>query len=127
MSLEELALLAADRLRCGGTLAVYTHSDWTEGRLVDPTGLIVAAAQHADLLYLQHIVTMHTPARDGRLHAAPMPSTAAEYARAKHRATARGLPAPHLRANGDVLVFAQPRESAAAPPTAGGEPDEDRS
>lgn len=71
VSLDELALVAADRLRSGGILAVYTHSDWHERRLVDPTGAIVAACQHADLLYLQHIIALHTPIRDGLLHAAP--------------------------------------------------------
>ncbi|WP_275295204.1 hypothetical protein [Amycolatopsis sp. La24] len=114
VSLDSLALLAADRLRHGGTFVVYTHSDWTEGRLADPTGAIVAAAQHADLLYLQHIVALHTPVRKGRLPAAPSPAAAADYYRARHRATVRGLPAPHLRAHGDVLVFAQPADPGEA-------------
>ncbi|WP_245976503.1 hypothetical protein [Amycolatopsis palatopharyngis] len=108
VSLDRLALLAADRLRSGGIFAVYTHSDWTRGRLVDPTGAIVAACQHADLLYLQHIVALHTPVEKGRLRAAPTATVAAEYDRTRHRAAVRGLPAPHLRAHGDVLAFAQP-------------------
>ncbi|WP_228714271.1 hypothetical protein, partial [Prauserella endophytica] len=108
VSLDRLALLAANRLRQGGIFAVYTHSDWTRGRLIDPTGAIVAAAQHADLLYLQHIVALHTPVEKGRLRAAPSAAVAAEYDRTRHRATVRGLPAPHLRAHGDVLAFAQP-------------------
>ncbi|MFD5089893.1 hypothetical protein ACFWMR_04790 [Amycolatopsis thailandensis] len=108
VSLDRLALLAATRLRQGGILAVYTHSDWTRGRLTDPTGAIVAAAQHADLLYLQHIVVLQTPVEKGRLRAA-------EYDRARHRATVRGLPAPHLRAHGDVLAFAQPADPGAPP------------
>ncbi len=111
VSLDRLALMAAARLRFGGVLAVYTHSDWNQGYLSDPTGAVIAAAQNADLLYLQHIVTLHTPVRDGQLRAAPTPA-AAEYEVARHRATARGLPAPHLRAHGDVLVFAQPSEPA---------------
>lgn len=119
VSLDRLALLAADRLRHGGIFAVYTHSDWTQGRLVDPTGAIVAAAQHADLLYLQHIVALHTPVQKGRLHAAPSAAVAAEYDRARHRATVRGLPAPHLRVHGDVLAFAQPADSAAPPSETG--------
>ncbi|WP_245573267.1 hypothetical protein [Amycolatopsis benzoatilytica] len=113
VSLDRLALLAAQRLRHGGIFAVYTHSDWTRGRLVDPTGAIVAACQHADLLYLQHIVALHTPAENGRLRAAPSATAAAEYDRTRHRATVRGLPAPHLRAHGDVLAFAQPADPAA--------------
>ncbi|WP_027932192.1 hypothetical protein [Amycolatopsis thermoflava] len=115
VSLDRLALLAANRLRQGGTFAVYTHSDWTRGWLIDPTGAIVAAAQHADLLYLQHIVTLHTPVEAGRLRAAPNAAVAAEYDRTRHRATVRGLPAPHLRVHGDVLVFAQPADPGAPP------------
>ncbi|UUV35964.1 hypothetical protein NQK81_21840 [Amycolatopsis roodepoortensis] len=115
VSLDRLALLAANRLRQGGILAVYTHSDWTRGLLVDPTGAIVAAAQHADLLYLQHIVTLHAPVEKGRLRAAPSAAVAVEYDRARHRAAVRGLPAPHLRAHGDVLAFAQPADPGAPP------------
>ncbi|MGW4826263.1 hypothetical protein ACWEOG_01685 [Amycolatopsis japonica] len=113
VSLDRLALLAADRLRHGGIFAVYTNSDWNQGRLVDPTGAIVAACQHADLLYLQHIVTLHTPVEKERLWAAPSASVAAEYDHARHRATVRGLPAPHLRVHGDVLAFAQPADPGA--------------
>jgi hypothetical protein len=121
VSLDRLALLAADHLRQGGIFAVYTHSDWSRGRLVDPTGAIVAAAQHADLLYLQHIVALHAPVEKGRLRAAPSAAVAAEYDRARHRATVRGLPAPHLRAHGDVLAFAQPADLSAPPPGTGPE------
>jgi hypothetical protein len=116
VSLDRLALLAADRLSYGGIFAVYTHSDWNQGRLIDPTGAIVAAAQHADLLYLQHIVALHTPVQKGRLRAAPSAAVAAEYDRTRHRAMVRGLPAPHLRAHGDVLAFAQPADPGAPPP-----------
>ncbi|MFC3454346.1 hypothetical protein [Amycolatopsis speibonae] len=110
--LDRLALLAANRLRQGGIFAVYTHSDWNQGELVDPTGAIVVACQHADLLYLQHIVTLHAPVRQGCPHAVPSASETAEYDRARQRAAVRGLPAPHLRAHGDVLVFAQPADTA---------------
>ncbi|MGW4127265.1 hypothetical protein [Amycolatopsis japonica] len=71
----------------------------------------MAACQHADLLYLQHIVTLHAPVRQGRLCAVPGAAVAAEYDRARQRAAVRGLPVPHLRAHGDVLVFAQPADS----------------
>ncbi|WP_155547644.1 hypothetical protein [Amycolatopsis camponoti] len=114
--LDRLALLAAGLLRYGGIFAVYTHSDVNGGRLVDPTGAVVAAAQHADLLYLQHIVALYTPVRSGRLHAAPSPTVAAEYDRTAHRATVRGLPAPHLRAHSDIQLFAQPANPASPPP-----------
>ncbi|SEB46697.1 hypothetical protein SAMN04489727_1980 [Amycolatopsis tolypomycina] len=116
VSLDRLALRAAGLLRYGGIFAVYTHSDWNEGRLVDPTGAVVAAAQHADLLYLQHIVALHTPVRHGRLHAAPTTAVVAEYDRTAHRATVRGLPAPHRRAHSDIQVFAQPTDLGTPPP-----------
>ena len=52
-----LGMLAAGMLRGGGILAVLTRVRHTaDGALVDATGGIVASAQNADLLYLQHIV-----------------------------------------------------------------------
>jgi hypothetical protein len=116
VSLDRLTLNAAAVVRRGGIVAVYTHSDGSGGRLLDPTGAIVAAAQHADLLYLQHIVALHAPVRAGRLQAGPSASVAAEHDRTVHRATVRGLPAPHLRAHADILAFAQPADPAPAPP-----------
>ncbi|UOZ03424.1 hypothetical protein [Amycolatopsis sp. WQ 127309] len=123
VSLDRLALLAAGLLRSGGIFAVYTHSDWNDGVLVDPTGPIVAACQHADLLYLQHVVALHTPLRESRLHAEPTSRASAEYSRAAHRAATRELPTPHWRAHSDVLVFAQPadHDTAQSPAT----PEED--
>jgi len=105
-SADLVALYAARRLRVGGILAVLTHSDWTTGQLSDPTSAVVTAGQNADLLYLQHIVALHAPVRDGRFqlsddHRADTP--------ARHRAEMRGLPAPHHRIHSDVLVFAQPQ------------------
>lgn len=49
-------LTAARRLRPGGTLAVLTRSHRDQWGLLNPTGMVVASCQHADLLYLQHIV-----------------------------------------------------------------------
>ena len=96
---------------------------------------MIAAAQNADLLYLQHIVALHVPVRDGRFAtelltdiegsvagsaggAAHRTTTAAgtrtvveQQARAAHHAAVRGLPAPHGRIHSDVLVFAQPSAS----------------
>ncbi|WP_414944843.1 hypothetical protein [Amycolatopsis sp. cmx-11-32] len=123
-SLDRVALVAARLLTVGGILAVYTHSDWYQGRLVDPTGAMVAAGQNADLLYLQHIVTLHTPIRDGHLHPAATPAEAEDYARARHRAQLRDLPAPHAHAHGDVLVFAQPHDHHDLPSTPPGRHDE---
>lgn len=115
-----VALVAARLLRVGGILVVLTHSDWQTGELVDPTGAVVAAAQNADLLYLQHIVALHTPVRGGRFATENLPDpagTAADaQARMEHRAAVRGLPAPHVRVHSDVLVFAQPHDHDPLPP-----------
>jgi hypothetical protein len=109
-----VALVAARLLRVGGILAVLTHCDWPAGELIDPTGAVVASAQNADLLYLQHIVAVHAPLRDGRFAVESLTerggAAAEEEARAAHRAAVRGLPAPHRRIHSDVLVFAQPHE-----------------
>ncbi|MFI7680072.1 hypothetical protein [Actinophytocola sp. NPDC049390] len=115
-----VALFAARLLRVGGILVVLTHCDWTTGELTDPTGPMVAAGQNADLLYLQHIVAVHAPVRDGRFHLADAHSNhnaddgldgadpGDPHARARHRALVRGLPEPHRRIHSDVLVFVQP-------------------
>jgi hypothetical protein len=63
---DGIGLLGADLLAPGGILAVLTHSEQIEGRLLDPTGSVVTSAQAADLLYLQHIALLTTP-----LHPAP--------------------------------------------------------
>ncbi|WP_246037637.1 hypothetical protein [Saccharothrix texasensis] len=111
-SSDLVALIAARLLRVGGILVVLTHCDWSAGELIDPTGAMVASAQNADLLYLQHIVALHAPVSDGRFATEsliePDGATAENEARAEHRAAVRGLPAPHRRIHSDVLVFAQP-------------------
>lgn len=103
-----VALLAARLLRVGGILVVLTHCDWKRGELVDPSGPVLASAQNADLLYLQHVVALHAPVRDGELAVELVGRAADENTRTRHRAEVRGLPAPHLRIHSDVLVFAQP-------------------
>ncbi|XVS67761.1 hypothetical protein ACQPYE_17425 [Actinosynnema sp. CA-299493] len=122
-----VAVHAARLLRSGGTLTVLTHCDWTSGELTDPTGAVVTAGQNADLLYLQHVVAVHAPVRDGQFHLADTPPTHHRdgtsdhtdtddaQARTRHRAQVRGLPAPHQRIHSDVLVFAQPHDHQ--PPT----------
>lgn len=108
-SADLIALFAARRLRLGGILVVLTHCDWTTGQLTDPTGAVVAAGQNADLLYLQHIVAVHTPVRDGRFRLPDEhPDHVGDSTRARHRARVRGLPLPHHRIHSDVLVFTQP-------------------
>ncbi|WP_246128094.1 hypothetical protein [Amycolatopsis rhizosphaerae] len=115
-----VTLAAARMLRVGGILAVLTHSHWPQGELIDPTGAIVAAAQNADLLYLQHIIALHVPVRGGRFATEQLNDTddpaTEEYIRATYRAAVRGLPAPHRRIHSDILAFAQPHEHE-PPPT----------
>lgn len=94
---DRVATHAAHRLRTGGILVVLTHSHQEHGELLDPTGTVVTAAQNADLLYLQHIVALHTPIRHGRLFTEPTTPDA------PHPPT--GL---HRRVHSDLLVFAHP-------------------
>ena len=95
--LDHLAVAAAQLLTPGGIFVVLTHSDQAGGVLQDPSGLVVAAGQQADLLYLQHLVLLLTPVRDGRL--AP-----AEPSEDEPRAAS----ARHSRAHADALVFVRP-------------------
>jgi hypothetical protein len=106
---DHITLLAARLLRLGGILTVLTHSDWSSGELLDPTGTVVASAQNADLLYLQHIIALHTPIRRGHFHLPP----ALHEAPAPHHAP--GQPPPHHRISSDVLVFAQPHDHQPPP------------
>lgn len=92
----ELLWYAATRLRTGGVLVVLTRCDWTRGILVDPTGAIVADAQGADLLYLQHIAAVAI-----RGDAIPAGTDACP----EHR-----LRRIHHRVHTDVLVFVQPNQ-----------------
>lgn len=102
---DQVSLAAARLLRTGGVLAVLTHCDWSRGPLVDPTGAVVTAAQNADLLYLQHIVVVHTPVRDGHFmigHETGGPGG--------NHAQRHGQSATHHRIHTDLLVFAQPHD-----------------
>ncbi|UOX88423.1 hypothetical protein MUY14_43220 [Amycolatopsis sp. FBCC-B4732] len=110
-SVEAVAIAAARTLAFGGILAVYTHRDWSSGRLTDPSGPMIAAAQNADLLYLQHIVTLHTPIRNGRLQ----PLTVTDRPEGARDSRELGAPTTHARAHGDVLVFAQAHADTAPP------------
>ncbi|MFN2536092.1 MAG: hypothetical protein ABR528_12715, partial [Pseudonocardiaceae bacterium] len=96
-----VALLAARLLRVGGILVVLTYCDWSRGELIDPTGPVVAAGQNADLLYLQHIVALHAPVRDGHFTVGFGQPAFDEYARTRHRAVVRRLPSPHRRIHSD--------------------------
>jgi hypothetical protein len=98
-----MTLLAARLLRVGGILAVLTHSDWSSGELLDPTGPLVTRAQNADLLYVQHIIALHIPVHCGQLGSAPTVDQTAQ-------AYGHGMATPHRRISSDVLVFAQPQD-----------------
>ncbi|WP_245786667.1 hypothetical protein [Lentzea albida] len=114
---DEAVLTAARLLRLGGIFVALTHNYTTTGELTDHTGQLVTRAQFADLLYLQHVVALHAPIRDGRFQVELNDREAEELGRAQHRAAVRGLPSPHLRIHSDVLVFAQPHDHLARPLT----------
>ncbi|WP_174190069.1 hypothetical protein [Nocardia barduliensis] len=90
---EHITALATEVLAMGGLLVVFSrcrHSD--SGTLFDPAGSVVAAAQAADLLYLQHIIAAPISGHQITAPAEPTPS-----------GTAR-----HAVAHTDVFVFLQP-------------------
>lgn len=96
-------VFAAQALSAGGILAVLTRCrPGRDGRLVDPSGAIVAAAQNADLLYLQHIVI---PAGPLRLP----PSRRHDDRTAVRDEDVEGAGGGGIGGNVDLLVFAQPR------------------
>jgi hypothetical protein len=109
---DGIGLLGADLLAPGGVLAVLTHSERGDGRLIDPTGSVVASAQAADLLYLQHIVLLTAP-----LHAAPLGTrTGGEPSAGRPAADTRHSPEGATRGDEptpgdgviDLLLFLQP-------------------
>lgn len=112
---DQVVLTAARLLRVGGIFVALTHNDSTRGELTDRTGQLVASAQYADLLYLQHIVAVHVPIHGGQFRVDLDDRMAEELRRAQHRAAVRDLPVPHLRIHSNVLVFAQPHDHAAQP------------
>lgn len=73
--------------------------------MVDPSGVIVAAAQNADLLYLQHVVALHHPIRGGRITSPPT----------RPPESAPGGPGPrrHARVHRDVYLFFKCADPAA--------------
>jgi len=106
-----IGMLAAVVLRGGGILAVLTrchHASAPNGALVDPTGAIVAAAQNADLLYLQHIVIPTGVIPTGPLLPPRPHPTVSPPQPPDHRD-----PDPHGShdiTHIDLLVFAQPHK-----------------
>ncbi|NKY33827.1 hypothetical protein HGA13_12165 [Nocardia speluncae] len=90
---EHVTALATEVMAMGALLVVFSrcrHSN--SGVLLDPVGSVVAAAQAADLLYLQHII------------AAPVTG---HTITAPAEGDGSGIPR-HTVAHTDVLVFLQP-------------------
>jgi hypothetical protein len=105
---DGLGLLGAGLLAPGGVLAVLTHSECRGGRLIDPTGSVVASAQAADLLYLQHIVVLTAPLHATRSGTAPnagRPPTYAQPEPASDAASEEPTPGNGVM---DLLLFLQP-------------------
>jgi hypothetical protein len=105
---DGLGLLGANLLAPGGVLAVLTHSERRGGRLIDPTSAVVASAQAADLLYLQHIVVLTAPLPATRSGAAP--STGQRPADAQHEPASDAAGEEPAPGHGlmDLLLFLQP-------------------
>jgi hypothetical protein len=119
---DGLGLLGANLLAPGGVLAVLTHSERRGGRLIDPTGSVVASAQAADLLYLQHIVVLTAPLPTPHSGAAPgagRPPTDPQPEPAGDPASEESAPGHRVM---DLLLFLQPSDphpsSAPADPLA---------
>lgn len=92
---DRVAELATGRLAEGGLLVVLSRCHRSpEGALSDPAASVVAAAQAADLLYLQHII------------AAPITGTTIPYAHTPGHGA-------HALVHTDVFVFLNPRPTPA--------------
>jgi len=128
---DAIALHAARELCFGGILVVLTHCEFDGGELRDPTGPMIAAAQNADLLYLQHIVAVHLPVHGLRAATTDLEPTTASACSGSTRTGSDGAGsdgtgsrparsgsaqpdgwgrATHRRVHSDVLAFSQPHE-----------------
>lgn len=111
---DRLGMYASGMLRVGGILAVLTRcrhlpsphpGGHAAARLVDPTGSVVASAQNADLLYLQHIVIpthplTPAPRPNQRLHTPPEPHHATAHGHGRSPRQRR-----HPVTHADLLIF----------------------
>lgn len=92
---------------------MLTHCDWKGGHLRDPSGPMIAAAQNADLLYLQHIVVSHLPVPDLRAATVHGRTGEPDSDDADGTRPDDGARTRHRRVHSDVLVFAQPHDHPA--------------
>jgi hypothetical protein len=113
---QQVTLAAARLLRLGGTLIALTHCDHTQGQLIDPGGLLVTAAQDADLLYFQHLVATSTLQPDPLPAPNERPGDDDTPTNPPTPGMAAGLgwrPQRHNRVHLDLYVFGQPHDHAA--------------
>ncbi|WP_174190165.1 hypothetical protein [Nocardia barduliensis] len=104
---EQIAALAVERIAAGGLLVVLARCRHSRcGVLIDPAGVVVAAAQAADLLYLQHIIAV--PVTGTTITATP-PADAPDSGADRH-------PVAHTVAHTDVFAFLLPRCDEPLPP-----------
>ncbi|MFB9509597.1 hypothetical protein ACFFS2_30835, partial [Streptomyces aurantiacus] len=89
-----------------GILAVITHSDRQQGRLIDPGGLVTRAARTAGLAQLDHVALLQIPVRDGAL--VPEPDLPAVLPRDD---TPCAPALWHMRVHADLLLFARPQHT----------------
>jgi hypothetical protein len=107
----------------GGDARGHRDSDADAGAggfwpmLVDPTGSVVASAQNADLLYLQHIVIPTRPLAHAAAADQPdlLTATDPQPQPPRHHSSRR---APHRIGHADLLVFARPAGATPLPPPA---------
>ena len=109
----------ADLLTPTGTLAVVTQGDRSGGRLADPAGVLVRAAHHAGLRFLDRIALLRVPVRNGAL-AATAPAAGERSQTTSGRSTAS---VRHLQVHDDLFVFT--RQSAPTSAADGEETSDD--
>ncbi|QFY12923.1 hypothetical protein GBF35_45895 [Nonomuraea phyllanthi] len=95
-------------LKPGGHLVVVTGLHRGEQDLTDPAPSLIAAAKLSGLAYMQHIVALRVPARNGQLEQ-PLGWGAQTTGLA-----GTGLPGS-ARLHSDVLIFSKPRAGRVSP------------
>lgn len=106
-AMAEVYAACFEALRPGGLLATVTKNTRRGGRCLDLAGLTVGLARQAGFGYLQHVVALLGPIRDGQICARPSFWQLSQTRRAK----AAGDPV-HLVVHEDVGVFTKPDGAA---------------